>query len=70
MRLLTTLLVTTAGSARVAGIDVGRVPRGVRQRIGLSGQYAAVDETHTGFENPDMVGRLYGTGGTHLLGGP
>jgi ABC-2 type transport system ATP-binding protein len=41
---------------------VRRDPGGVRQRIGLSGQYAAVDEVLTGFENLDMVARLYGLG--------
>ena len=62
VRILTTLLVADAGTARVAGIDVARHPDQVRSRIGLSGQYAAVDEHLTGFENLDMIGRLYRMG--------
>jgi ABC-2 type transport system ATP-binding protein len=62
VRCLATLLVPDAGSAEVAGIDVLADPRGVRSRIGLSGQYAAVDEYLTGYENLTMVGRLYGMG--------
>ena len=62
VRVLTTLLVPDEGSATVAGVDVLRDPREVRRRIGLSGQYAAVDENLTGFENLDMVGRLYHLG--------
>ncbi len=60
VRILATLLEPDAGSAEVAGIDVCRDPGAVRARIGLSGQYSAVDEYLTGFENLDMVGRLYG----------
>ncbi|MEU0788953.1 ATP-binding cassette domain-containing protein [Amycolatopsis sp. NPDC005961] len=60
VRILTTLLRPDSGSARVAGYDVLTQPDEVRQRIGLSGQYAAVDENLTGFENLYMVGRLYG----------
>ena len=60
--ILTTLLDPDEGSARVAGIDVIRQPDEVRKRIGLSGQYAAVDENLTGFENLDMIGRLYRLG--------
>jgi ABC-2 type transport system ATP-binding protein len=60
VRILTTLLRPDSGSARVAGYDVLAQPDEVRQRIGLSGQYAAVDENLTGFENLYMVGRLYG----------
>lgn len=60
VRILTTLLRPDGGSAEVAGIDVVADPHGVRERIGLSGQYAAVDEHLTGFENLQMVGRLYG----------
>ncbi len=59
VRILTTLLAPDAGSARVAGVDVLREPNALRQRIGLAGQYAAVDENLTGFENLAMVGRLY-----------
>jgi ABC-2 type transport system ATP-binding protein len=62
VRVLTTLLQPDAGRAEVAGIDVLRRPRDVRAVIGLSGQYAAVDEYLTGFENLDMVGRLYHLG--------
>ena len=62
VRILTTLLRPDAGSAHVAGVDVLADPRGVKRRIGLSGQYAAVDETLTGFENLDMIGRLYRLG--------
>ena len=59
VRILTTLLRPDAGEARVAGIDVQREPKRVRERIGLAGQYAAVDENLTGFENLEMVGLLY-----------
>ena len=59
VRILTTLLKPDAGSARVVGLDVVRDAARVRQRIGLAGQYAAVDENLTGFENLNMVGRLY-----------
>ena len=62
VRVLTTLLIPDAGRARVADVDVLRDPREVRRRIGVSGQYAAVDEHLTGFENLDMVGRLYHLG--------
>jgi ABC-2 type transport system ATP-binding protein len=64
VRVLTTLLDADAGSATVAGVDVFADPQGVRRRIGLSGQYAAVDEYLTGFENLDMIGRLYKLGRT------
>lgn len=60
--ILTTLLDPDEGTATVAGIDVLKSPGKVRQRIGLSGQYAAVDEHLTGFENLDMIGRLYHLG--------
>lgn len=62
VRVLTTLLRPDAGSAVVAGVDVLADPRAVRARIGLSGQYAAVDEHLTGYENLVMVGRLYHLG--------
>ena len=62
VRVLTTLLEADGGTAHVAGIDVRADPDEVRKVIGLSGQYAAVDEYLTGFENLDMVGRLYGLG--------
>jgi ABC-2 type transport system ATP-binding protein len=45
------------GFAEVAGIDVRKDPNGVRSRIGLSGQFAAVDEYLTGYENLEMVGQ-------------
>jgi ABC-2 type transport system ATP-binding protein len=62
VRILTTLLEPDSGTAFVAGIDVRKNPAAVRARIGLSGQYAAVDEYLTGYENLDMIGRLYGLG--------
>ena len=62
VRILSTLLDADEGSAEVAGLDVRTQPREVRERIGLSGQNAAVDEHLTGFENLDMVGRLYHLG--------
>jgi ABC-2 type transport system ATP-binding protein len=62
VRILTTLLVPDAGSAEVAGFDLLRSPDKVRERIGLSGQNAAVDEHLTGYENLEMVGRLYHLG--------
>jgi ABC-2 type transport system ATP-binding protein len=62
VRILTTLLRPDSGTAEVAGIDVLRHPHDVRRNIGLSGQYAAVDEYLTGFENLDMIGRLYHLG--------
>ncbi len=62
VRILTTLLQPDAGTARVAGADVINQPEEVRKLIGLSGQYAAVDEALTGYENLDMIGRLYHLG--------
>jgi ABC-2 type transport system ATP-binding protein len=62
VRILTTLLEADSGTAIVAGLDVKAEPAKLRERIGLSGQYAAVDENLTGFENLDMVGRLYHMG--------
>jgi ABC-2 type transport system ATP-binding protein len=61
VRILTTILRPDAGRASVLGIDVTRDPQAVRRRIGLAGQYAAVDEHLTGHENLRLVGRL-----THL----
>ena len=58
--ILTTLVKPDAGTATVAGVDVVADPRGVRSRIGLSGQYAAVDEHLTATENLEMIGCLYG----------
>ncbi len=60
VRILTTLIKPTAGSAQVAGYDVVRDADQLRHTIGLAGQYAAVDEILTGEENLEMVGRLYG----------
>ena len=60
VRVLTTLLRADSGSARVLGLDVERDAAELRGRIGLAGQYAAVDENLTGLENLTMVGRLYG----------
>jgi ABC-2 type transport system ATP-binding protein len=62
VRILTTLLPPDGGSARVAGFDVVRDATALRAEIGLAGQYAAVDENLTGFENLEMVGRLYHLG--------
>ncbi|MCM6775415.1 ATP-binding cassette domain-containing protein [Nocardia sp. CDC159] len=60
VRIVTTLLKPTEGRVRVAGVDVLRDPARARTRIGLSGQYAAVDANLSGFENLRMVARLYG----------
>ena len=60
VRILATLLKPDAGTARVGGLDVVRDANAVRGTIGLSGQYAAVDENLTGRENLWMFGRLYG----------
>jgi ABC-2 type transport system ATP-binding protein len=62
VRILTTLLRPDGGHARVAWLDVVRDAAALRSRIGLAGQYAAVDENLTGFENLEMVGRLYHLG--------
>ncbi|CAN5465865.1 MAG: ATP-binding cassette domain-containing protein [Acidimicrobiia bacterium] len=62
LRVLTTLLRPDSGSAAVAGIDVLADPDRAREVIGVSGQNAAVDEYLTGFENLDMIGRLYHLG--------
>ncbi|MFC9605040.1 ATP-binding cassette domain-containing protein [Streptomyces niveus] len=59
VRVLTTLLQPDSGKAVVAGIDVLKHPNEVRRNIGLSGQFAAVDEYLTGRENLQMVGQLY-----------
>jgi ABC-2 type transport system ATP-binding protein len=61
IRVLTTILRPDGGRASVLGIDVARDPQAVRERIGLAGQYAAVDENLTGRENLRLIGRL-----THL----
>jgi ABC-2 type transport system ATP-binding protein len=59
VRILATLLEPDGGSARVAGLDAVRDAAALRAKIGLAGQYAAVDENLTGFENLEMVGQLY-----------
>jgi ABC-2 type transport system ATP-binding protein len=59
VRILTTLLKPDAGQAFIDGIDVLKQPRRARARIGLTGQYAAVDERLTGLENLVHVGRLF-----------
>ncbi|MFM8694847.1 MAG: ATP-binding cassette domain-containing protein, partial [Actinomycetota bacterium] len=59
VRILATLLTPDSGRASVAGIDVIKHPGKVREVIGLSGQYAAVDETLTGWDNLTMFSRLY-----------
>ncbi len=63
IRVLSTLLPPDDGTARVAGLDVARDQAAVRARIGLAGQYAAVDDYLTGRENVEMVGLLYGLTG-------
>ncbi|MFD5748319.1 ATP-binding cassette domain-containing protein [Streptomyces sp. NPDC127033] len=63
VRILATLLRFDGGRAEVAGVDVARDPRAVRGRIGLTGQYAAVDEILTGRQNLELFGRLF-----HLRG--
>ncbi|WP_438388910.1 ATP-binding cassette domain-containing protein [Actinopolyspora saharensis] len=60
VRILTTLLRPDSGHATVAGHDVRSEPHAVRRSIGLSGQYSAVDQNLTGYENLHMVSRLYG----------
>ena len=62
VRILSTLLRPDSGSATVAGIDVIKNPEKVREVIGLSGQYAAVDEILTGYDNLVMFGELYHLG--------
>jgi ABC-2 type transport system ATP-binding protein len=64
VRILTTLLRPDGGSATIDGIDVAKEPQKVRARIGLTGQYAAVDERLTGKENIEHIGRLFHLGGS------
>ena len=59
VKVLTTLIRADSGTARIDGIDVREHPDEIRRRIGVSGQYAAVDENLSAIENLDMVGRLY-----------
>ncbi|MFJ9181053.1 ATP-binding cassette domain-containing protein [Streptomyces sp. NPDC102360] len=63
VRVLGTLLRCDGGRAEVAGVDVASRPRRVRRRIGLTGQYAALDEVLTGRQNLEMFGRLFHLGG-------
>jgi ABC-2 type transport system ATP-binding protein len=63
VRILTTLLKPDRGRVEVAGLDVAKQAAAVRAHIGLAGQYAAVDELLTGYENLTMFGQLY-----HLSG--
>ena len=63
VRILSTLIQPDSGSASVAGVDVVDDPLQVRSRIGVAGQYAAVDEYLSGRENLEMIGRLYHLGG-------
>ena len=58
VRMLCTLLRPDGGTARVAGLDVAKHPQAVRRVIGLTGQFAAVDEALSGYENVYMIGRL------------
>src|SRR3954454_3326893 len=58
VRILTTILHVDEGRATVLGLDVARDAQRVRESIGLAGQFAAVDENLTGFENLKLVGRL------------
>ena len=60
IRVLATLLIPDTGRVEVAGVDVVRAPTAARARLGLAGQFAAVDAYLTGRENVEMVGRLYG----------
>jgi ABC-2 type transport system ATP-binding protein len=60
IKILSTLYVPDKGSASVLGFDVVKDAEKVRETIGLAGQYAAVDEFQTGYENVYMTGRLYG----------
>ena len=58
VRILATLLKPDAGTARIGGFDVVAQPEAVRQTIGLTGQYASVDETLSGTQNLVMIGQL------------
>ena len=62
VKALTTLIKPDSGSAVIDGVDVFAEPQAIRRMIGASGQYAAVDQNLTGFENLVMVGRLYHLG--------
>lgn len=60
INVLSTLLRPDSGTARIGGVDVTQDPSAVRRRVGLAGQFAAVDDYLTGAETVEMVGRLYG----------
>src|SRR3954469_2340830 len=62
LKMLATLLAIDAGEARVFGVDVRREPHRVRQVVGVTGQYASVDENLTGRESLWLFGRLQGLG--------
>ena len=62
IRILTTLLVPTGGTAKVGGFDIRKEAASIRPIIGLAGQYPAVDEDLTGKENLEMIGQLYHLG--------
>ncbi|MFE5369660.1 ATP-binding cassette domain-containing protein [Streptomyces mirabilis] len=64
VRMLSTLQAPDAGECTIAGVDIVRHPQKARKLLGLSGQYAAVDEFLTGYENLEMVGRLHRLGKT------
>src|SRR5688572_7788436 len=68
VRILATLLTPDAGTARVVGLDAVKDAAKLRAKIGLAGQYAAVDENLTGLENLEMVGRLYHLGASEARG--
>ena len=70
VRVLTTLIRADGGSARVMGLDVVGDAARVRERIGLAGQYAAVDEILTGFENLEMVGVSTTSAARHRIAVP
>jgi ABC-2 type transport system ATP-binding protein len=68
VRILTTLLRADAGRATIDGIDVATRPHDVRARIGLTGQFAAVDERLTARENLELVGRFFRMSGDRARG--
>lgn len=65
VNIMTTLLPADAGTVVVGGYDVAREPDKVREIMGLTGQFTAIDENLTGQENLEMVGRLYHLGASH-----
>jgi len=70
LQMLATLLPIDSGSAKIFGYDVRRQPHQVRQLIGVTGQYASVDELLTGRENLWLFGRLQGLSSKHALARP